>query len=196
MSPYDGETGLAKAMKQHMYDNFVTRYDEIMSVLNIAAFLDPRYRSLSFSSEEERQSVILAVENETISIHQSNAVALEEPKTPCGQPPKKLRGESALLELVCDIIEPSCSKDTTDVVVAEVRRYAGEIQVKEKPLRWWHFRDTYPNFLLARKYLSVSATSVPCERAFSTAGHIVNRKRGCLLPESVHKLVFLSENLN
>ena len=146
-------------------------------------------------SEEERQSVILAVENETISIHQSNAVALEEP---CGQPPKKkLRGESALLELVCDIIEPSCSKDTTDVVVAEVRRYAGEIQVKEKPLRWWHFHDTYPNLaLLARKYLSVSATSVPCERAFSTAGHIVNRKRGCLLPESVHKLIFLSENLN
>ena len=158
-------------MKQRMYDNFVTRYGEIMSVLNIAAFLDPRYQSLSILSEE-RQSVILAVENEAISIHQSNAVALEKPKTPCGQPSKKLRGESALLELVCDIIELSCSKDTTDVVVAEVRRYTGEIQVREATTRWHLHRDTYPNLaLLANKYLSISATSVPCERVQHSRPH-------------------------
>ena len=48
---------------------------------------------------------------------------------------------------------------------------------------------------LARKYLAISATSVPSERAFSSAGNIVSVKRSCLQPESVNMLVFLAENL-
>ena len=35
---------------------------------------------------------------------------------------------------------------------------------------------------LVGKYLSVPVTSVPSERAFSRAGHIVNDRRACLLP--------------
>jgi len=39
--------------------------------------------------------------------------------------------------------------------------------------------------------------SVPCERAFSIAGHIVTEKRGCLLPQNVNMLVFfVAENLD
>ena len=48
---------------------------------------------------------------------------------------------------------------------------------------------------VAKKYLSIPATLVPSERAFSTAGNIVNKKRACLQPSSVNVLVFLSENL-
>ena len=48
---------------------------------------------------------------------------------------------------------------------------------------------------LAKKYLTVIATFVPSERAFSLAGHIVNEKRSCLLPENVRMLLFLAENL-
>jgi len=44
-------------------------------------------------------------------------------------------------------------------------------------------------------WLRIPATSVPSERAFSSAGHIVNTKRACLLPSSVNMLVFLAENL-
>ena len=42
----------------------------------------------------------------------------------------------------------------------------------------------------------IPATSVPSERAFSIAGHIVNEKRACLLPETVNMMVFLGEILS
>ena len=45
-------------------------------------------------------------------------------------------------------------------------------------------------------YLAIPATSVPAERIFSTAGHIVNEKRNCLNPETVDMLIFLNKNLD
>ena len=48
--------------------------------------------------------------------------------------------------------------------------------------------------LYARNLLALAATSVPSERAFSKAGHIVCRRRARLTPSHVDELVFLSHN--
>ena len=185
---------------RHKVPSSLLNYDnDILSVLSISSFLDPGYRSLSFLSNDEKESVKLAVEREATFISQSSSQAPDSVGR--GKPPsKKLRGESALLDLVSDVIEPCISKDTVGKVASEVRMYAGEVQVKEDPLMWWrNHKNIYPHLAhLAQKYLNIPATSVPCtcERAFSKAGHIVNAKRACLLPETVHKSVFLSENLD
>ena len=65
------------------------------------------------------------------------------------------------------------------------------------PLVWWRDNQKhYPRLAqLTRKFLCIPATSVPSERAFSVAGHVVNEKRACLLPENVNMLVFVGENL-
>ena len=65
------------------------------------------------------------------------------------------------------------------------------------PLQWWKsYQGRYPLLSqLAKHYLSIPATSVPCKRVFSRAGHVVNAKRSCLLPSNVNMLVFLAENL-
>ena len=43
--------------------------------------------------------------------------------------------------------------------------------------------------------LTISATSVPSERLFSSAGDLILEKRSCLKPKNVSMLLFLHENL-
>jgi thiaminase len=51
-----------------------------------------------------------------------------------------------------------------------------------EPLSWWRAHSTeYPILSkMARDYLSVQASSVPCEQLFSLAGNVVNKKRNRL----------------
>ena len=62
------------------------------------------------------------------------------------------------------------------------------------PLKYWEaMKHSFPYiYSVARKYLSVPATSVPSERLFSKAGTIHSDKRSRLDPERLNKLVFLS----
>ena len=64
------------------------------------------------------------------------------------------------------------------------------------PLQWWRVSAaTYPVLsLVAHRILSIPATSVPCERLFSTAGIIVNDLRSSLSPQSVNTLIFMNKN--
>ena len=63
-------------------------------------------------------------------------------------------------------------------------------------LRWWALHETtYPHVArLARKYLCVSATSVPSERVFSKAGDIVSNERARMSPSLVEALVIAKDN--
>ena len=51
-----------------------------------------------------------------------------------------------------------------------------------EPLSWWHAHSTeYPVLSkMAKDYLSVQASSVPCEQLFSLAGNVVSKKRNKL----------------
>ena len=46
---------------------------------------------------------------------------------------------------------------------------------------------------VAKRFMTVPATSVPLERVFCMVGNIVNKKRSCLLPEHVNMLVFMKQ---
>ena len=102
---------------------------------------------------------------------------------------------SLLEDIVCD------SASTQQVASTEIQKYLCiDCDPDQKSLLWW--KDYHSQFPLlskmARKYLYIPATSVSSERAFSTAGYIVNAKRAraCLLPENVNMLVFLAQNLD
>ena len=87
---------------------------------------------------------------------------------------------------------------TQQQLETEVSQYMGEEATSQSPLDWWRTnKRRYPLLSqVAAKYLASPATSVPCERVFSIAGHIVTEKQACLLPQDVNMLVFLTENLD
>ncbi len=77
-----------------------------------------------------------------------------------------------------------------------LERYKAEpyVSIDTCPLQWWSAHSGAHGKLahIAKRYLATPASAVPCERLFSLAGHIVQKKRSALSSENVYKLVSLS----
>jgi len=64
------------------------------------------------------------------------------------------------------------------------------------PLTWWNgMCASRPLAIIARKILSLPATSAACERSFSTYANIHTAKRNRLTTSRAGKLVYISQNL-
>lgn len=67
------------------------------------------------------------------------------------------------------------------------------IRTEACPLKWWSkYTGSRSRLASIAYYLAMPATSVPCQRFFSVAGHIVQIKRVSLSSENVNELVCLS----
>ena len=104
------------------------------------------------------------------------------------------RQPSAMVELLgAYYIAPS-----TDNVEKEVDSYLKDPPplLDSSPTEWWKTNESrFPRLaILARQYLCIPATSVPCERVFSAAGLTVTRLRSRLTPEHVDMIIFLNKN--
>lgn len=90
------------------------------------------------------------------------------------------------------------STTPSSTAIIEMRQYQEEPPIgrNQDPLEWWRKREVvYPRLAkLARKHLSLCATSVPSERVFSTAGEILTKKRNRLGSENFRKIMFLHGN--
>ncbi|CAG8789769.1 11561_t:CDS:2, partial [Gigaspora margarita] len=75
--------------------------------------------------------------------------------------------------------------ENVSLIEKEVTLYDSLLQIPK-----YHIMDEeYP-----RKYLTFSATSVPSERVFSSAGNTIMNKRNQLNPDTVYDLLFLKKN--
>ena len=198
----DSDSRLTKMMKLKMKENLHDRYTgPVLDLLNKAAFLDPRFKSLTFVSDSEKDRTVdqITVEASTCCISANEADFSAK---------SAFRGERKLLHILEDVVQPHVEQegdsvtDDCDKARREVARYTGDEDLGDTwtdhgPLEWWgRSCNRYPRLAqLASKYLAVPATSVPAEQAFSMAGNIVNIRKSCLLPDTVNMLVFLASNL-
>ena len=199
------DSSVTKQIKQVVKSDLENCYCDphLMMLLNKTCLLDPRFKSLSFLSEEDRKGVLLSVEKEAAHI-KTEMISCKEENAADGPGPskKKAKQESNFLSLLADVLD----NDTTYADISPQEAANKEIQKylfidanrEENPTRWWKSYCTQLPLLstMARKYLCIPATSVPSERAFSTVGNIVNAKRSCLLPGNTNMLTFLAQNLD
>jgi len=79
----------------------------------------------------------------------------------------------------------------------ELQNYLSELQASgdQDVLLWWKVHSSkYPNLSkMARDFLMISATSVPCERIFSTGANIISDRRNRLTPDHVRECICLED---
>jgi len=120
-----------------------------------------------------------------------------------GEDPPLKKSKSSLSDLLDVYIvkeEKVPPKSALAIAQEEISNYLQEnvkgTSMETDPLSWWkNYEGTYPLLAqVAKEYLVVPATSVPCERVFSTAGDIVRAERSSLKPTKVDMLLFLKKN--
>lgn len=85
-------------------------------------------------------------------------------------------------------------------VTVELTNYLSrvdEVPGNSSPLSWWRScNGSYPILsALAKRYLSICATSVASERVFSVAGNVATKNRNAMKPDNVDRMVFLASNI-
>ena len=154
----------------------------------VSTALDPRFKDLKCLPRAEREPVWAKL-SELVKGEESAVQPPREERTSSSEPPQK---KPALL-----VLEPESGSDDDTLVDNAVERYKVEPSagLEERPLEWWSKRSAcYGNMAkIARKYLGTPATTVPCERLFSLAGHVVQKRRASLSPDNVNRLVCLSD---
>lgn len=149
--------------------------------LKLATVLDPRFKDLKCLLKEEREGVWTSLE---ALLQAESKSATPEPTE---EPAKKKR-------LLLCASESDSDDDVGPNRALSLYRAEPTISETDCPLQWWSTHaGAHPQLsVLARKYLASPATSVPCERLFSLAGNIVEKKRAALSSENVNILVCLS----
>ncbi|KAL2093145.1 hypothetical protein ACEWY4_010457 [Coilia grayii] len=140
----------------------------------IATFLHPKYKALKMLMEEEREEVLKQVRELLLAEGGTRVSGEKKSKT--------------------DFTE---WEDDDTGPVDEVQDYSSTNfnlgSVDENLLSFWKAQgQTFPRLQhLAKRILSIPATSAASERSFSAAGRVIEARRSRLNPDTVHAVLFL-----
>ncbi|XP_028323506.1 zinc finger BED domain-containing protein 1-like [Gouania willdenowi] len=181
---------------------------EISTFLNIAAFLDPRYKKLPFLNMQELSKVesIVIDEAKTILERQiSEQTFSSDLSLMSDEPPRKRHAmhkePTEDNPLAAIFFQPDSDQGQEGLhaqIAEELSNYKSQrvLGLNEDPLLWWSSHILlFPTLSkVLQKYWCVPSTSVPCHRLFSSSGTALCGKRNRLSPAQVDQQVFLYEN--
>ena len=167
----------------------------------VASILDPRYKRLKFLNAEQvynytKQLIPSADECESATTETNIDVKLE-----CPSPPKKTKNTSDFNSVMSFLgVDDLIDLDNDNQNLCLEQEFQDDLNDKhmvENPLHWWQSNvHRFPMLgSVVKNFLAIPATSVPSERAFSTAGLTVTKLRSALDAETVDALIFLNKNM-
>lgn len=163
----------------------------IPPVIKTCSALDPRFKKLKGVSDSDRDNIYQCLMN-----GMKACITSCEPDDVTATEHSSLIKSSSILESDNDSDDENVLEDIDAVLLAELSAYRAR---KSEPLAsdpllfWKQHAVSYPHLALqAAKLLSIPATSLPCERLFSVAGILVDKRRTALSPEHVQKILCLN----
>ncbi|XP_073689131.1 E3 SUMO-protein ligase ZBED1-like [Garra rufa] len=204
----DDNTELARDVKRNILAYLNEKYSDTDNLLDIASFLDPRFRT-TYTKKENVEHVISRAVEEIKSLKDQRQDPLPGPSGAAAAaaghvaPPEEKRKKSlSSFFKKQSTSSMGCSGETfseEENIKMELRAYlqTKEVDSDADPLQWWRcYQANFPRVAkLAQQYLCIPATSAPSERVFSTGGNIITCHRAALKPDTVDCLVFLAQNL-
>ncbi|XP_028298772.1 zinc finger BED domain-containing protein 4-like [Gouania willdenowi] len=205
LQPVEEDTELTKTIKINIMRYLDDKYSDPVKneLLDMSSLMDPRFRTTYIDPDKVEQvkkravTELMSLPAEKIKPQQPGP-AVHVCQREAQSPPNKKMALAAFFKKKVPEPEPSSHQSEALKVETELATYllTPEVDPDTEPLPWWKRHEpNFPRFSnLAKKYLSVPATSAPSERLFSVGGGIVTCNRACLKPEVVHRLVFLAKN--
>jgi hypothetical protein len=165
----------------------------------IATGLDPKRKALKCVNSENREKVKDQIVDLTKCIIDKQTADQDRDGESAEPPAKRVRHASQLESSSSDDDDiPLSSSSTRFLAIHEYENFRKDKKPEDDQctIKWWKANQSkFPNMsILARKYLSIPATSTPSERVFSAAGIICTKLRASLAPENIDMLIFLAKN--
>lgn len=166
----------------------------------IATILDPRFKKTYFNDRVAVSSALNRISHEMKQIIRTE---VNEAVASVAQIETEDAATEENLEDLWQIHKANMMRsvavsadETSEGHPVELRQYLNKpiTAITTNPLETWeNMKAEFPHlYIIARRYLSIIATSVPAERLFSEAGLIVTDKRSRLTGEHLSQLIFLS----
>ena len=201
LSPSDLDPGIVTELKNAIATSIRAHFtDESQRMTTyLTSVLDPRYKLLNFVDSHTKQYVF-----DNLLCRMKEEVELDgHVENPLPSPKRKKTDD--ILDYYASSSNGSSNGSDTDspyeanAMEKEVSLFRAEDELDHNmdPLQWWQLNShRFPHLAkLARRMLSIQATSVPSERLFSAAGNVVTAKRASLSPQTVDMILFLNKNL-
>jgi hypothetical protein len=189
-----GENYILQEQINEMNRVFMNYFDEFNEALHVPAFFDPRYKKLSYGNMN-RYEILQPIRRIMSNYEESNITLPSQTtiqQTSRHQLVNLSATETRSLFRTLLTIE---SDQTPQPVTNELDIYFDSNPPGDEivPLEWWkNHAMEYPVLSkMARDYLTIMSTSVPCEQFFSIAGKQITQTRNRMDPETAQACLCL-----
>lgn len=161
----------------------------------LATVLDPRFKNSCLEISNEKISEMLQMEANNLPKKEVpvNLIPHHADLSMSSEPPKK---KSKLFSFLNE--KRFSKEDNENSIQSEFLEYTLEPLSNDDsdPLQYWKQRENkFPNLAkLARKYLTICASSAPVERLFSVAGKFYTNSRTQLKADNFENLILIKMN--
>lgn len=163
---------------------------EITTFHLASLFLHPNYKGMKMLTQRDRERAIAKVRELICDPIESTANSTPHRKER-GARRERRRGDEKLSEFMDS---SSDEEEEKDEVTAYTNMKSNRVENESELLKWWRqHQNTFPKLARVATFVhSIPASSAPSERAFSMAGHVLQKRRSSLKSSALDDVLFLN----